>query len=324
MLHFFQPDGTKLVQLDGMPEHLHQPLSDGETANSPDCWVNLADPSEEELQLVSEQFNIPRDYFIDSLDIAERPHLMHNDHCTLIIARVSTKPQDTSKYKYSTVPVGIIITPKAVVTVCRDAETVLSLVEHKIHDGQSRERVRIALTVLQQISIRFIEHLEEFDRLTGDIEAAMRQSTRNEDLSNMMQLEKNLVYFLTALKSNALVLDTMLTSTSIHWEKGEKELLVDALTESRQAVSMAEIYSQVTSNMNDIFTSMVSNNMNSVVKFLTAVTLILMAPTIIVGLYGMNIPLPLQESTFALPLVGAGTVGVCWLLWRYLQKKHWM
>lgn len=324
MLEIFQPNGKNLTLLDEFPKQLNAQTPEQNSASKPDCWINLAAPSLEELQIVSERLNIPMDFFTDSLDPAERPHLLHTEACTLIIARVSVKPPKTSKYKYSTLPVGIVITSGAVVTVCRDAETVRSLVENKIHGGKSRERIRIALTVLQQISIRFIEHLEEFDNLTGDIEKAMRQSTRNEDLSNMMQLEKNLVYFLTALKSNALVLDNLLTSDSTVWEKGEKEILTDALTESRQAVSMAEIYSQVTSNMNDIFTSMVSNNMNSVVKFLTAVTLVLMAPTIIVGLYGMNVPLPFQESILALPLIGAGTVGVCWLLWRFLQRKHWM
>jgi magnesium transporter len=152
----------------------------------------------------------------------------------------------------------------------------------------------------------------------------MQKSTRNEDLKRILQLEKTLVYFLNSLKANALVLEKMLTNQAFDWDEEEHERLADALIECRQAVEMGEVFTQIIANMSDIYASMISNNMNMVMKFLTAITLILMAPAIIVGLYGMNVPLPFQDSPWALPIISLGTVAVCLALWRYLLRKHWM
>ncbi len=324
MLQIYQSDGKNIIPLENLPEVFsNQAEKTGETCQT-DYWLDLTSPSIEELETVSGRLSLPLDFFTDSLDPAERSHIMRNGNSVLIIVRVSRKPIAGQKYTYTTLPIGIIITAGAVVTICSEEGLVRKLVENKLHAGQSRERIRIALTVLQQVSIHYIDHLQEMDALTGEIEEAMRKSTRNEDLSRMLQLEKNLVYFLTALKANAMVLDKMLTSGNFTWQQDENEILVDALTESKQAVEMAEIYTQITGNMNDVFASMISNNMNSVMKFLAAITLILMAPTIIVGLYGMNVPLPFQDSPLALAGIIAVTVAACAALWKYLLKKHWM
>lgn len=294
-------------------------------------WLNLEDPDQAELRHIAESCGLPDDFLNDPLDPAERPRAGHVEGAALIIAKASYRPAGNAppgggeEQNYSTVPIGVIITPNALITVCRVPGLAAELLSGGVIACGDRPHACLALKLLEKISSRFIRHLQKLDEASGQIEEAMQQSTRNEDLRRILQLEKTLVYFLYALKANALVLEKLLENPSHYpWHPDERELLGDALIECRQAVEMGEIFAQIITNMSDIYASMISNNMNMVVKFLTAITLILMAPTIVVGLYGMNVPLPFQNSPWTLAAIAAGTVGICWALWRYLQKKHWM
>lgn len=329
MLQIFQLNaqenaGLEFIRLPRLPENAG-------ANDEKNLWLNLEDPDPAELKYIAELFRLPEDFLSDPLDPAERPRAGHAEGATLIIARASYHPENSAEgaarreeQSYPTVPVGIIITANSLVTVCRIPGLVADLLGQKLGAANTRVHIGIALKLLEKISIRFMKHLQKLDDLSNQIEEAMQEATRNEDLRRILQLEKTLVYFLNALKANALVLDKLMTGAGFVWHGDEKEHLADALIECRQAVEMGEIFTQITANMSDIYASMISNNMNTVMKFLTAITLILMAPSIIVGLYGMNVPLPFQESPWALPLISIGTVGVCWALWRYLLKKHWM
>ncbi|MDR2893130.1 MAG: magnesium transporter CorA family protein [Deltaproteobacteria bacterium] len=302
------------------------------------CWINLADPTPEELVKVAAELAIPFDFLTDSLDPAERPHMRQEGEFFLVICK-APRASNASKDKnspscrpginagcppFATMPVGVIVTPQVVVTVCRDPELGRHLVDGKRSDKHSRQGILMALTVLQQSSMIFIDHLQELDALTAELEERMRRSMRNEDLANMMQLEKTLVYFLTSLKGNAMVLEKIGGLQNPPLAPEERTLLVDALIECRQAVDMAEVYIQILSSVSEASASMISNNMNSVMKLLTSITLVLMLPTIIVGAYGMNVALPFQEHPLAFALIVAFTVIVCLLLWFFLSRKRWM
>jgi magnesium transporter len=147
---------------------------------------------------------------------------------------------------------------------------------------------------------------------------------RNEDLVLMMHLEKTLVYFATALKGNSMVLEKISALSSLTLHEEEQDLLQDALIECRQAVDMAEIYLQIMGSIGETSASMISNNMNTVMKFLAGVTVILMVPTIVAGIFGMNIPLPFQEHPLSLPAIIGLTLLICLALWKLLSRKHWM
>lgn len=339
MLQIFQIGGRdtpllEVTRLPRMPENAGKPGAD-------ELWLNLEDPDPAELKYAATLFKIPEDFLGDSLDPAERPRAAHASDAVLLIARASYHPElepdagggpdggpnggpdKREEQSYPTVPIGIVIAENAIITICRVPGLVNDLLGPRIPAGRVRERVCIALRLLEKISTRFMKHLQKLDELSNRIEEAMQLSTRNEDLRRILQLEKTMVYFLNALKANALVLEKLLGS-GFSWEGDEPEKLTDALIECRQAVEMAEIFTQIIANMSDIYASMISNNMNSVMKFLAGITLILMAPSIIVGAFGMNVPLPLENSRWGLPLISLGTALICWLLWRYLLKKHWM
>lgn len=330
MLQFFQLNRSDGVNLD--ISRLAQLPEKYQSSEDVCLWINLEDPDEEEIKHIADLFGLPTDYITDPLDPAERARAAHSGNNSLIIAIASYLPEASSEpspdyeeeQAYKTVPIGIILSNRVVITVSRVPELVSGLLSKKVPAEDAKAHMCIALNLLQKISTRFIKHLQRLDEISGKIEEGMQKSTSNEDLHRILQLAKTLVYFLNALKGNDLVLDKLLNSQVFSWEKGEREQLADALIECRQAVAMADIYAQITSNMSDIYASMISNNMNQVVKFLTAITLILTAPTIIASLYGMNVPLPFQESPWGLPVIIGSTLVLCVLLWRYLSKKHWM
>ena len=316
-----------MLEYFSLGEKLSKPLP----GHARDCWINLADPTPEELGRVASELDIPYDFLTDSLDPAERPHMRQEGDIFLVICKAPRRENERGEGRaeagglpFSTVPVGVVVTPYAVVTVCRDPLLGRQLVEGKRSDKHSRVGILLALTVLQQSSMIFINHLQELDNLTGELEERMRRSMRNEDLARMMQLEKTLVYFLTSLKGNAMVLEKIGGLQEPRLSQEARDLLVDALIECRQAVDMAEIYIQILGSVSEASASMISNNMNTVMKFLAAITLILMVPTIIVGVYGMNVALPFQDRPFVFALILAFTVIVCLLLWVFLSRKHWM
>lgn len=336
-----------------------QPRRHGEGQNppqllgyAPGCWLNLASPSDEEISRAAAELGVRKDFITDSLDPAERPHALADGQTRLIICKVSSPNPDPEGIPFKTVPLGIIITPEAVATICRHEVLAMhlassagfSLSEHaaplpqtapvdstvavlagKAGDGQAARRgVLFALSLLQQSSIRFTSHLQQVDLLTAELEPRMHRPMRNQDLVRMMQIEKTLVYFATSLKGNNGVLDKIASNQFLELDSHEAALLTDSVIECRQAADMAEIYIQILASMSNTSASMISNDMNSAMKFLTGITLVLTVPMLIAGIYGMNVPLPFQGSPLAILGIVAATVVVCRFLWVYLSKKHWM
>ncbi len=294
------------------------------TEPAPDCWADLSAPEPSELESVAAAFNIPFDYLIDSLDPAERPYFLVDEGNIIIIAKAPARAGKDAAEPYCAVTMGIIITPKAIVTVCRNHGLARSLAAKIKKNGHTRSRMALALELLKQLSISYIQYLQEIDDVTTSIEEYMQRAMRNEELRGMLQIQKALIYFITALKANAMVLDKLAASTSISLGPEERELLSDVMIESKQASQMAEIYAQIVGSMSDTCASMISNNMNIAMKILTGITLLLMPPSIIVGFFGMNVALPMQGSPWAALGITAGTVAITVALWLYLAKKRWL
>ncbi len=289
-----------------------------------DCWINLADPEMPEIRKVKEALSLPGDFFTDALDPAERPRIETRGDVIFMAIRVSYPTPEGVRPPFMTLPVGIILTPSAIVTVSSSPRIVEKLLASKLPRLNSRDRMRMALALMQQASIGYVQDLEVIDGLTSLVEESMRQSMRNEELARMLHIEKTLVYFVTALKANNGILERLSNSTTIKLNEEERALLLDTVIECKQATETAEIYAQIVSSLSETFASMISNNMNQVMKFLTGITLILMGPSIVVGLFGMNVPLPFEQNAWALPLIVLGTVVICVVLWRYLVHKDWM
>lgn len=290
-----------------------------------DCWVNLINPSEEEVQRMSVLLGIPLDHLTDPLDADERARLEYEDGIMLMVLRVPVENVSNPRVPYLTRPIGVIITPTAVVTVCRSQQDLVT----EILNGRTRivdtaDRMRFAIHLMQRTSLIYLRFLRDITRQSDLIEHRLQQSMRNEELIELLGIEKSLVYFTTSLKANDIIMDKILRQRSVQLTEDQADLLEDALTENRQAIDMSKIHSDILSGTMDAFASIISNNMNIVMKFLTGFTIILMIPNIISGIYGMNIATPFQESPYAFSIVAGVTLSGCLLAWFVLAKKRWM
>ena len=290
------------------------------------AWINLSNPCEKDVRQVADLLGIPLDFLTDPLDVDERARLDIEDGVTLLVIRAPVVNDADTRVPYVTLPIGVVITPHAVVTICRSDKDLVS----GLLNGRARTVLHgsnglcLPILLLQRVSIEYLTCLKEINRQTSAIEEQLQLSMRNKELIDLLNIEKSLVYFITSLKANEIIMEKLLRGRCVPLDEEEQDLLEDAITENRQAIGMSNIYSNILSGMMDAFASIISNNMSKVMKFLTGFTLILMIPNIVSGIYGMNIATPFQQSPHAF-LIVAGITGLCCALaWTVFIKKRWL
>lgn len=265
------------------------------------CWVNMVAPSESEIKLISERLDIPEDFIKDPLDDEERSRLEKEDNHVLIIVDFPYIIYDDSGFPvYETLPIGLIVTEECFITISLiENPVIMDFINKKIKGFFTYKKTRFALQILFHISTYYLRYLKQINRKTDDIEKELHQSMKNEELYAFLSLEKSLVYFTTSLKSNKIVLQKMLRLNHLKMYEEDKDLLEDVIIENTQAIEMAETYHSILTSMMNTFASVISNNLNIVMKFLTSITIILSFPTIVASIYGMNVDLPYQNNPHA-------------------------
>lgn len=215
---------------------------------------------------------------------------------------------------------GIILTKDYFITICTiDSSIIQSFVKRRIKGFYTHMKTRFALQILYLISTQFLRHLKRLNRQTDEIEKELHESMKNKQLYDLMGIEKSLVYFVTALKSNKLVLDKMMRQNIVKMYEEDQDLLEDVIIENRQGIEMAEVHSNILSGMMDAYASIISNNMNIVMKFLTSFTIILTIPTMVFSFYGMNVDLPFMH----MPLAWVLTLGISFGIAGTLAFVFW-
>jgi magnesium transporter len=280
---------------------------------SPGCWINVSPPFDhEELENLANRFEIPLDFLTDSLDIDERPRFDYDDDEQNIRLIVLSTPflnntsDDESAPYYITVPLGIVLTPDYILTVSSYTNPVLEpFLEGKIRQFDSSDKSLFVLQIFEQQVLRFLSCLKDLNVRRNSLEQELYDSSRNRELLKLLSVEKSLVYFLTALKSNALLLTKIQRTDFLRVREDEikSDLLEDVLIDINQASEMANIYSNILSGTMDAFGSIISNNLNRDIQRLTLITIFLMAPTLVASFFGMNVPLPLQNSPYAFTIL---------------------
>ena len=284
------------------------------------CWINLTYPTEDELNTVSEALNVDPGFLRAALDEEETSRIDTEDGQTLIIIDVPAVEKDDAVV-YSTIPLGIIVTEKHIITVClKESSIVKDFQDGLVKNAETQKRTRFILYMLLQVAKRFLQYLKQIDKIYNYMERHLYKSQRNKELIQLLDLEKSLVYFNTSLKANEVTLEKILRGRIITLYEEDHDLLEDVLIEVRQAIEMANIYSSIISGMMDAFASVISNNLNVIMKVLTSITVLLTVPNIIFGFYGMNITsgLPLDQFWW-IPLILAVVVIVVVAL---ILKRH--
>lgn len=311
MIEYFKSDAQQLKTL---------------SVFEPGCWINLVHPSSEELTQVMETTGVEADFLRAALDPEESSRVECEEEQTLLIVDIPTLEegntlQEESKI-FGTLPMGIIVLPNTVITVClQDTAILRGIAQNKVRDTHTALRTRFVLQILLRVAGMFLRNLRMIERDFTKIERRLYDSLKNEELIQLLGLSKSLVYFSASLKGNEVTMEKMLRGRILKLYEDDRDLLEDALIEIRQAIEMAGIYSSILAGTMDAYASVVSNNLNIIMKVLTVITIIMTIPNIIFGFYGMNITgndLPLAQWWW-IPVVIAflGCIGA----WVYMKRK---
>ncbi len=269
------------------------------------CWINLTYPSEDELNTVAATLAVEPTFLRAALDEEESSRIDTEDGQTLIIIDVPSVEKEDAVV-YSTLPMGIITTGKHIITVSlKESSVIRDFQDGLVKFADTGKRTQFILYILLQVAKRYLQYLKQIDKIYNYMERQLYKSQRNKELIQLLDLEKSLVYFSTSLKANEVTLEKILRGRIVTLYEEDHDLLEDVLIEVRQAIEMANIYSSIISGMMDAFASVISNNLNVIMKVLTSITILLTIPNIIFGFYGMNVVgLPLDQF-FWFPLVVA-------------------
>lgn len=261
------------------------------------CWIRAINPTEDEMRLLVEKLGADPSFVRAALDDEETSRIEQEDNQTLLIvdSPVSERQNETTMV-YTTMPIGIIITEKNIITVSLKENSVLA----EIANGQVKNvhphfKTRFVLTILLRIAVRFLQYLKQIDKISSIMESQLHKMTKNKELIQLLGLEKSLVYFSTSLKANEITMEKIYRGRIIKLYEEDQDLLEDVLIEIKQAIEMCNIYSSILTGTMDAFASIISNNLNIVMKVLTSITIVMAIPTMISSFYGMNVqglPLP--------------------------------
>ncbi len=290
------------------------------TTGCPGAWIHLTDPTKEELDKIEKDYQVEAGFLQAALDEEETPRIEKEDEQTLIIVDIPVVEPEGTSFLYNSMPLGIILQDDNIITVCLEETTIIEdFMEKRVRGFDTCKKTRFVYQLLYKSSTKYLQYLRQIDKATTSVETALHKNMRNRELMGMLKLEKSLVFFSTSLKSNDIVLEKLLKTNVLKKYPEDTDLLEDVIIENKQAIEMATIYRSILNGTMTTFASIISNNLNNVMKFLTAITIIIAVPTLIASFWGMNVPVPFQTSSFGflvmigLSLLFAGvTVFVLW------------
>ena len=294
----------------------------------PGAWINLVNPSQEESAQVADRFGIDIADLRAPLDVEETSRIAVEDDYTLIIVDVPTYEERNNKSYYVTIPLGIIVTDNAVITTCIEKLTLFdNFFNHRVRNFYTFMKTRFVFQILYRNAELYLTALRSIDRQSDKLEAEMENATRNEQLIDMMELEKSIVYLKASLKMNERIVKKLSgNASSLKKYIEDEDLLEDTLIETQQAIEMATIYENVLNAMTETSAAIISNNQNTIMKTLALMTMALDIPTVIFSAYGMNFQnnwLPLNDKPYAVWYVVLIAAGLSLMVVAYFIRKKW-
>ncbi len=267
----------------------------------PMSWYSLINPNEEEMQLVSNGLHVDYDLLSNALDADERSRVEQDKNSLALIVNL---PLLDDEGNFDTLPCGLVITPKNFITICaRDNRVMNSFNRSTAKTFDTRDRARFMLNILYRCTQYYLKYLTIINKRIDELEYALRRTTSNKELFQLMEIQKSMVYFTTALKDNHLVLLKLLRlmrdpamAKFAGFDNSDADLLDDVIIENKQAIEMVDMHRSILEGMMDGFASIINNNVNLIMKFLAAITIILSIPTMLASFWGMNVPVAFAEN----------------------------
>ncbi len=293
---------------------------------TPNCWVALTDPTSAEIRQISKEFGIDEGDVKAPLDEEERSRIDVEEDYTLILVDIPVIEERNEKDWYGTIPMGIFIKGENIITVClQDTPVLQSFKTGRVKNFHTYMKSRFILQILYRNASLYLQYLRSIDRKCDEIERKLKESQKNRELIELLELEKSLVYLTTSLRSNEIVLEKLMKNDRFKQYPEDMELLEEVIIENKQAIEMGNIYSGVVSGTRDAFASIISNNLNVVMKFLATVTIVLSIPTMIASFYGMNVnlegmPFAQHENGFVI-VIGMAVIASLIVTIIFAKKK---
>lgn len=294
------------------------------------CWINIYPPfNHEHLKKLSEQYNIPIDFLIDSLDIEERSRFEREDDTNLIVLRIpmANDAENEREARFITIPLGIIIVDDILITISPYENQVIDcFLNSNVKNVNTTDRSKFVLQIFDRCVFYYLYYLKEINNESNSYEKELYDSMRNEELLKLLKIEKSLVYFVTSLRSNELMMLKIQRTDflGIKSDEDKQEFFGDTIIDMSQALEMANTYTNILSGTMDAFASIISNNLNVVMKRLTSVTIVLTVPMLMASLYGMNVHIPYEGNKYAFYFIIAFCLSLsAALIWLFKRLKWW-
>ena len=288
-------------------------------------WINMIAPNEEEINDVCKNLQIKQDFIRYALDYEEKARIdiEEEDNTTLFIIDVPIREREGDSLIYTTMPIGIIfVRDDYLITVSiKENSIIQDLMKNNMRNIITYKKSRSLLQILYSNASMYLNLLKKINKETEIAESILKNSMKNRALLKLLNLEKSLVYFTTSLKSNELVMEKTMRGKIIKLYDEDEDILEDAIIENKQAIEMAKIYSDILNGTMDAYASIISNNLNRVMKFLTSITIILSIPTMIASFWGMNVPVPMQDNPYGFVILIGFSIIISIIATVWLNKR---
>lgn len=289
------------------------------------AWIQLTAPTLEECAEISERYQMDIADVRAALDDEESSRISLEEEYTLILVDIPSAEMRNNRHSYTTIPLGILLRDDVVITVCAEETAVLrSFVEQRIRDFSTKKQMRFTYQILYNACMVYQSLLRSIDRKRTEIEERIDQNTEDVDLIDLHELESNLVYFATSLRANGVVLDRLTRYGRLRQYSEDQELLEDVIIENKQAIEMTQIYRDIINGTRELMSAVINNRLNNVMKYLAAITIVMSIPTIISGLWGMNVSgewMPFSTTPFGFGIICIITLVICIAVMVVLRKR---
>lgn len=314
MITYWQQEGAKLVK-----------KGEEELIESQNTWIDARNVTRDDIQELQEKFNLDSENMLDILDPDELSRIEKNEDFgyTLTIVRLPVfSPSDD--ISYFTAPLGIITKDKFIITICwTDSDVLKDFAANRVQELNLKDIPAFTIRFMSRADFTFLRYLKELNRKATVIQNEMFKAVENREFIQLLNIQKSLVFFTTSLKSNQNLLEKMRKTKFIKLDEEDQDWLDDVEIDNRQALDMADTYTNIMASMNDAFASVLSNNLNLVMKTMTAWNLVLMMPTLITSFFGINVPLPWAHSGWAglIWITGLCILSAVWGYFFFMRKK---
>lgn len=288
-------------------------------------WIHMIQPSMEECENISELLDVDIDDIRAPLDEEESSRIELEDGYTLILVDIPTVEIRHDMQTYTTIPLGIILTQDVIMTVCTEETPILqSFIQNRVREFSTKKKLRFVYQILFRTAVNYQTYLRGIDKKRTEIEERIGRDTVDTDLIDLHELESTLVYFATSLRANSVVLDRLTRYKRLEQYPEDKELLEDVIVENRQAIEMTSIYRDIIDGTRELMSSVIDNRLNNVMKYLTSITIVMAIPTVISGIYGMNVDekwMPFSDTPHGFLIICVITLLICIITMLVLRKK---